>query len=296
MGTLAPRLPSAPAAAAATVERAAELAVAATTAAARATVRAAAAETLPTRPAQARGRWAVGVALACLAGFLGIFGSRARQPEQRGGPCDPAAPPASPPPAPVAGLWLRRPGPASRPRAASSRRSRSAACGSSGFASRRSSRSLPGGRRSSRPSSRLRCAGLARSPARTCASCTAPLGGSSFPSGHVITYMGIYGFLAYLAHTLLRPRGAAPGDRRWPGGAPRPRGAQPDPPGSPLANRCRRVVPPGDELSHRPHRLLPAGEGQPWPARGRRASAAGLMTRTVAETGAETDVRVRSGR
>lgn len=34
----------------------------------------------------------------------------------------------------------------------------------------------------------------------------APLGGSSFPSGHVITYMGIYGFLAYLVHTLLRPR------------------------------------------------------------------------------------------
>jgi undecaprenyl-diphosphatase len=34
----------------------------------------------------------------------------------------------------------------------------------------------------------------------------APLGGSSFPSGHVITYMGTYGFLAYLVHTLLRPR------------------------------------------------------------------------------------------
>jgi undecaprenyl-diphosphatase len=37
---------------------------------------------------------------------------------------------------------------------------------------------------------------------------TAPLGGSSFPSGHVITYVGTYGFLAYLAHTLIRP--AAP--------------------------------------------------------------------------------------
>jgi undecaprenyl-diphosphatase len=34
----------------------------------------------------------------------------------------------------------------------------------------------------------------------------APLGGSSFPSGHVITYVGTYGFLAYLAHTLIRPR------------------------------------------------------------------------------------------
>lgn len=33
----------------------------------------------------------------------------------------------------------------------------------------------------------------------------APLGGSSFPSGHVITYMGTYGFAAYLAHTLVRP-------------------------------------------------------------------------------------------
>ena len=32
----------------------------------------------------------------------------------------------------------------------------------------------------------------------------APLGGSSFPSGHVITFMGTYGFLAYLAATLVR--------------------------------------------------------------------------------------------
>ena len=36
----------------------------------------------------------------------------------------------------------------------------------------------------------------------------APLGGSSFPSGHVITYVGTYGFLAYLAHTMVRPRAA----------------------------------------------------------------------------------------
>jgi undecaprenyl-diphosphatase len=36
---------------------------------------------------------------------------------------------------------------------------------------------------------------------------TAPLGGSSFPSGHTITYVGVYGYLAYLAHTLLRPTG-----------------------------------------------------------------------------------------
>ncbi|MDP8904541.1 MAG: phosphatase PAP2 family protein [Chloroflexota bacterium] len=33
----------------------------------------------------------------------------------------------------------------------------------------------------------------------------APLGGSSFPSGHVLTYVGTYGFLAYLANTLLEP-------------------------------------------------------------------------------------------
>ncbi len=33
----------------------------------------------------------------------------------------------------------------------------------------------------------------------------APLGGSSFPSGHTITYVGVYGYLAYLAGTLLRP-------------------------------------------------------------------------------------------
>jgi undecaprenyl-diphosphatase len=33
----------------------------------------------------------------------------------------------------------------------------------------------------------------------------APLGGSSFPSGHVLTYVGLYGFLAYLAHSLIKP-------------------------------------------------------------------------------------------
>ena len=32
----------------------------------------------------------------------------------------------------------------------------------------------------------------------------APLGGSSFPSGHVLTYVGVYGFLAHLVHALLR--------------------------------------------------------------------------------------------
>ncbi|HSK52665.1 MAG TPA: phosphatase PAP2 family protein [Clostridia bacterium] len=34
---------------------------------------------------------------------------------------------------------------------------------------------------------------------------TARLGGSSFPSGHVISYVGVYGFLAYLAGILVRP-------------------------------------------------------------------------------------------
>ena len=33
----------------------------------------------------------------------------------------------------------------------------------------------------------------------------APLGGSSFPSGHVLTYVGTYGFLAVLAEALIRP-------------------------------------------------------------------------------------------
>ena len=33
----------------------------------------------------------------------------------------------------------------------------------------------------------------------------APLGGSSFPSGHVLIYSGVYGFLAFLLETLVRP-------------------------------------------------------------------------------------------
>jgi len=34
----------------------------------------------------------------------------------------------------------------------------------------------------------------------------ANLGGSSFPSGHVLTYVGVYGFAAHLANSLVRPR------------------------------------------------------------------------------------------
>lgn len=33
----------------------------------------------------------------------------------------------------------------------------------------------------------------------------APLGGSSFPSGHVLSYVGLYGFVAYLVNVLVRP-------------------------------------------------------------------------------------------
>jgi membrane-associated phospholipid phosphatase len=33
----------------------------------------------------------------------------------------------------------------------------------------------------------------------------APLGGSSFPSGHVLTYVGTYGFMAYVTYTSIRP-------------------------------------------------------------------------------------------
>lgn len=33
----------------------------------------------------------------------------------------------------------------------------------------------------------------------------ANLGGSSFPSGHVLGYVGVYGFLAFLANALIRP-------------------------------------------------------------------------------------------
>jgi len=33
----------------------------------------------------------------------------------------------------------------------------------------------------------------------------ARIGGTSFPSGHVLNYIGVYGFLAYLAHSWIRP-------------------------------------------------------------------------------------------
>lgn len=33
----------------------------------------------------------------------------------------------------------------------------------------------------------------------------APLGGSSFPSGHVLTYVGTYGFMAFVVYSVIRP-------------------------------------------------------------------------------------------
>jgi undecaprenyl-diphosphatase len=36
----------------------------------------------------------------------------------------------------------------------------------------------------------------------------ANIGGTSFPSGHVLNYMGVYGFLSYLVHTMIRPAAA----------------------------------------------------------------------------------------
>ena len=34
----------------------------------------------------------------------------------------------------------------------------------------------------------------------------ARIGGTSFPSGHVLNYVGVYGFLGYLAHTWIQPK------------------------------------------------------------------------------------------
>jgi len=34
----------------------------------------------------------------------------------------------------------------------------------------------------------------------------ARIGGTSFPSGHVLNYIGVYGFLGYLAHTWIHPK------------------------------------------------------------------------------------------
>jgi undecaprenyl-diphosphatase len=39
----------------------------------------------------------------------------------------------------------------------------------------------------------------------------APLGGSSFPSGHVLTYVGTYGFMSFVVYSVIRPPHV-----RWP--------------------------------------------------------------------------------
>jgi membrane-associated phospholipid phosphatase len=157
---------------------------------------------LPRRVALARGRVATGVALAGLAGFGGIFATvRARRSEafdlavmlrlqRRRRPwldrvmaavSWPGFPPQSRliPPAAVATLWILR----FRTEAAFL----TAAWGTGALSSvlkRMMDRPRP----------------VAGTDLRVV---TAPLGGSSFPSGHVITFVGTYGFLAYLTHTLV---------------------------------------------------------------------------------------------
>ena len=158
---------------------------------------------LPRPVALARGRGALAVALGGLAGFAAIFAAvRARRSEavdlawtlrlqRRRRPwldrlmaaaSWPGFPPQSRliPPAVIATLWLVR----FRTEAAFEL----AAWGTGGLSSiLKATMGRP------RP--------VAGTDLRVVA---APLGGSSFPSGHVITFMGTYGFLAYLAATLVR--------------------------------------------------------------------------------------------
>lgn len=161
--------------------------------------------TVPEPVAERRGRGAELVALAGLAGFIGIFGLvRARRSEAidaaimlrvqaRANPILdrlmtvaswPGFPPQSRlgPPLGIGLLWLAR----LRTEAAF----QLAGWGAGGLAS-----GLKWLMKRPRP--------VAGADLRVVA---APLGGSSFPSGHVITYMGTYGFAAYLAATRLRER------------------------------------------------------------------------------------------
>ncbi len=158
---------------------------------------------LPRRAALARGRGPVAAAIAGLAGFLAIFGVvRARRTEAfdaavtlrmqrfRHAWLDrlmaiaswPGFPPQSRiiPPALIGGLWLLR-------------FRTEAAFLAVGWGTGALSTVLKAGMQRPRP--------VAGTDLRVIA---APLGGSSFPSGHVITYVGTYGFLAYLANTLPR--------------------------------------------------------------------------------------------
>jgi undecaprenyl-diphosphatase len=162
-------------------------------------------ETLPEPVAHERGRAATGVALAGLAGFAGIFALvRARRSEaidlalmlklqRRTHPLVervmasaswPGFPPQSRviPPTLIGGLWLTG-------------FRTEALFQALGWATALVSTVLKAMMRRPRP--------VAGEDLRVVA---APLGGSSFPSGHVITYVGTYGFLAYLVHTRLRAR------------------------------------------------------------------------------------------
>ena len=91
----------------------------------------------------------------------------------------------------------------------------------------------------------------------------APLRGSSFPSGHVLTYVGVYGFLAHVLGAHIpghRLRALGVGGT---GGAGRPRRAQPRPRGPPLADGRPRVVPRGAAVARAAHRGVPGHEGAP---------------------------------
>ena len=91
----------------------------------------------------------------------------------------------------------------------------------------------------------------------------APLGGSSFPSGHVLTYVGTYGFLAYVVYTTIRPAQV-----RWPLslgllGLIGLVGSESDLPGPSLAHRRGGVVSPGPVVPDRPAGDLSPGARPP---------------------------------
>ena len=61
-----------------------------------------------------------------------------------------------------------------------------------------------GARAASRPSSRASSSGRGRCPSRS-ASCSRRWAARAFPSGHVLTYVGTYGFMAFLVYSVIRP-------------------------------------------------------------------------------------------
>ena len=89
----------------------------------------------------------------------------------------------------------------------------------------------------------------------------APLGGSSFPSGHVLSYVGLYGFAAYLADVLVRPVAV----RRALVGALLVLvalvGTQQNPAGPPLVHRRDCFVFSWHELRRRAGCVVSAGQG-----------------------------------